>query len=387
VIAVLADDLTGAAEVAGVGLRYGLGVEVQTEFDADCGAELVVIDTDTRWQGPQDAAAEVEKVIGGLRQIGPEWIYKKVDSVLRGPVLGELEAALACSGRKRVVLAPANPSLGREIRNGRYFIEGKPIDETGFANDPEYPARCSDVRGLLGASGCEEVAVARVGQAMPSVGIVVGETCGRTDLIHWAESCDDQTLAAGGAEFFAAVLEARGHTLKGTADSVRDYPLGKGAAMFVCTSTSPNSRKAVELARSHNVPVACMPGGLLEAEVGGEEFLQRWADEAAAALQRDGVVIIAIGQASVCSAVLARRLCGHTAALVEDVLGRISVPELYIEGGATASATVRRLRWKRLVPCSEVAAGVVRMRVLERSEQYVTIKPGSYRWPEGIWAG
>lgn len=386
VIAVLADDLTGAAEVAGVGLRYGLEVEVQTEVDADCGAGLVVVDTDTRWRGAREAAAEVEKAMGGLERIGAEWIYKKVDSVLRGPVLAELEAALACSGRKRVLLVPANPSLGRQIRGGRYFIDGKPIDETGFADDPEYPARSSDVRELLGASGSAEVSVVGVGQGLPSVGIVVGETSGREDLVRWAEVCDERTLAAGGAEFFAALLEARGYTLKSGADAAREYPSSGGAAMFVCTSASPNSREAVEVARGHGMHVATMPSELLNVEAGGEELLQRWADDAAAALRRDGVVIAAIGEAGVGSAALARRLCGHTAALVEDVLARISVPELYIEGGATASATVRRLGWKRLAACGEVGAGVVRMRVLQARGQYVTIKPGSYRWPEGIWA-
>ena len=384
-IAVIADDFSGAAEIAGVGLRYGLRGEVQTEVDVGCEGELVVVDTDTRWRQAGQAAGEVGKAAARLERIGPEWVYKKVDSVLRGPVAAEVEGARAALGKGRVVLVPANPSLGRQVRQGRYFVDGKPIDQTGFANDPEYPARSCDVRDLLGASESDKVIVAGVGEGLPAAGIVVGDASCKTDLMRWAECCDDATLAAGGAEFFEALLETKGYTLKAAADSVRDYPSGKGAAMFVCTSTSANSKKAVELARGRNVPVAAMPAELLEAEAGCEEYLERWAEDAAAALQQSGRVIVTIEGSAGYSGLTARRLCGHTAALVEKVVGRIAVPEVYIEGGAAASATARRLGWKRFCPCCELAAGVVRMRVLQKRGQYLTIKPGSYRWPDNVW--
>lgn len=47
-IVVVADDFTGAVELAGVGLRYGLKAEVQTVVSPNTKAELAVIDADTR---------------------------------------------------------------------------------------------------------------------------------------------------------------------------------------------------------------------------------------------------------------------------------------------------------------------------------------------------
>ena len=47
------------------------------------------------------------------------------------------------------MLIPANPSRGRCIANGRYFIHGTLLSETEFARDPEFPARSSDVLALL----------------------------------------------------------------------------------------------------------------------------------------------------------------------------------------------------------------------------------------------
>jgi len=67
------------------------------------------------------------------------------------------------------------------------------------------------------------------------------------------------------------------------------------------------------------------------------------------------------------------------------VLTQTSIDELYIEGGATTSAVVRRLRWGRFSTSAELTPGVVRMRAKEKQNLYRTIKPGSYTWPKKIW--
>ena len=54
-IAVIADDFTGAAESAAVSLRFGLNAELQTALNPDSKADLIVIDTDTRSRTPKDA--------------------------------------------------------------------------------------------------------------------------------------------------------------------------------------------------------------------------------------------------------------------------------------------------------------------------------------------
>jgi uncharacterized protein YgbK (DUF1537 family) len=47
-IAVIADDLTGAAELAGIGLNYNLKTEISTVIDPNCSADLLIIATNTR---------------------------------------------------------------------------------------------------------------------------------------------------------------------------------------------------------------------------------------------------------------------------------------------------------------------------------------------------
>jgi hypothetical protein len=63
------------------------------------------------------------------------------------------------------------------------------------------------------------------------------------------------------------------------------------------------------------------------------------------------------------------------------------VRELIVEGGSTASRIVRRMSWTRFFPCQELTAGVVRMKVGRSPNIHLTVKPGSYPWPENAFCG
>ena len=93
-IVVIADDFTGAAELGGVALRYGLTAEVQTEFNVRVDADLIAVDADTRSCTAQEAAKRVASVAGLCQEDTVERVFKKVDSVLRGQVIAELTALL-----------------------------------------------------------------------------------------------------------------------------------------------------------------------------------------------------------------------------------------------------------------------------------------------------
>src|SRR6476659_3107610 len=91
-IVVIADDLTGAAEIAGLGWRHGLTAAILERDEAPSGAELVVYDSNTRGCSAGAARRKVAAITRRRRERKPDWIYKKVDSVLRGNVLAEIEA-------------------------------------------------------------------------------------------------------------------------------------------------------------------------------------------------------------------------------------------------------------------------------------------------------
>ena len=61
-IVVIADDLTGAAEIGGMAWRHGLVAEIQVEIDLSSPVDLIVVDTDSRSLSPAVAAERVMKV-------------------------------------------------------------------------------------------------------------------------------------------------------------------------------------------------------------------------------------------------------------------------------------------------------------------------------------
>jgi hypothetical protein len=53
---------------------------------------------------------------------------------------------------------------------------------------------------------------------------------------------------------------------------------------------------------------------------------------------------------------------------------------LLIEGGATAHTILKALSWTKLSPVEELLPKVVRMKVQNTSDIYLTLKPWSYFW-------
>jgi uncharacterized protein YgbK (DUF1537 family) len=100
------------------------------------------------------------------------------------------------------------------------------------------------------------------------------------------------------------------------------------------------------------------------------------AEEIARLLREEGRAIVAIKpQSREDPHVLKDRM----ADLVSTVLSKTRVAELIIEGGSTAYAIFKATGIRTFIPMEELAPGVVRMHT---SSMYVTVKPGSYQWPE-----
>jgi uncharacterized protein YgbK (DUF1537 family) len=93
-IAVIADDLTGAAELAGIGLNFQLRTEIRYRCRCASTADLLIIATDTRSLPVAEAKQVIADLPASLMQLNPRLIFKKIDSVLRGHVLDEVQSQL-----------------------------------------------------------------------------------------------------------------------------------------------------------------------------------------------------------------------------------------------------------------------------------------------------
>jgi uncharacterized protein YgbK (DUF1537 family) len=128
-VVVIADDFTGAAEMAGIALTKQFSVEIVTSLPLKTEASVVVISTDTRSLPEEEAKLKLEEVTQFLQEIKPSFLFKKIDSVLRGHIVAETEVLLNRLSFTKALLVPTNPSLGRTIRDGHYFVQNVPICE------------------------------------------------------------------------------------------------------------------------------------------------------------------------------------------------------------------------------------------------------------------
>jgi uncharacterized protein YgbK (DUF1537 family) len=114
----LADDLTGALDTSAefVGAFGPLDV-VWSAASLPAGGQGFALDSGTRELGPEQAFATVREL--GPQLAGATIAYKKIDSLLRGPWVAELDACLQTGLWDACLVAPAFPHQGRLTRSGR----------------------------------------------------------------------------------------------------------------------------------------------------------------------------------------------------------------------------------------------------------------------------
>ena len=359
-IAVIADDLTGAAELGGIGLRHGLRTEISTTVPSATTADLLVIAADSRSKQTAAAVEEMTTVTTKLRSLQPEWIYKKTDSVLRGHVIAEINAHLQALDFQSALLVPANPSLGRTISDGKYYLDDQPIHKSAFSIDPEFPIHSSDLKDMLRAP----VHVRKTTEDLPTHGVVIGEVQTNDDLRSWAMRIQPHTLAAGAAGFFSALLEAR----VSKALPSNDRPLLGSPLFFISGTTYETNRASIRRQAENGGPVCYMPDIPDDA----------WEENVINLLQTKHKAIIAIDDGHHDHTASQLRMSMATA--VNHILQKYLPAELFIEGGATAYAILQHTGWHTFVPEQELAPGVIRMSVPAAPGIFITVKPGSYRY-------
>jgi D-threonate/D-erythronate kinase len=163
-LGILADDLTGACDAAAAfAPRVGpVGVcLVPPHRGGEAGtAALTVLNTQSRLLPPWRSRLRVARA--ARRFAGRAVIFKKIDSVLRGPVGAELEAIARVFPRHPILVLPAVPEMGKTTRGGRLYERGRPAQETDYGGDPLSPLRTNDIREIIRSTGRAEYAIADV---------------------------------------------------------------------------------------------------------------------------------------------------------------------------------------------------------------------------------
>lgn len=375
-IAVIADDLTGAADAGVQFVRAGYRTAVVFHGEAAPTADIdaVSFDTDSRNMAAGFATKRVVDVARDIR--GARVVYKKLDSTLRGNVAAELAAAFGASGCACTVVAPAFPEAGRTTARGTQLVRGVPVDETEMREDSQTPVLEAHVPTLLG-------------DAFSSVGTLGVEDLADPERVRVVLDHNECVVADAERD---SDLEALVRTVP---DPARVLWAGSAGLAYAIGSVYPGPRAGdVGERRAPACPVLVVVGSLSGV---AREQVRRLVEE------YGDVSVEAAGEDAVAAA--REALSGGTCAVVHSpeeqkasgeavvgtlagVVGRLSEERLFggliMTGGATAVGVARRLGATGIELEGEVEAGVPVGVLIGPNPYPVVTKAGGFGGPDTL---
>lgn len=212
-IGVIADDFTGASDIANTLAKGGLRTAQYAGVPgapSDLTIEAGVISLKSRSAPVDEAIQGSLSALDWLQRQGCTQIIFKYCSTFDsthdgniGPVADALAAELGATG---VIVCPAFPTTGRTIYQGHLFVNDMLLNESGMQNHPLTPMTDPDIRRWLRhqtASDVGHLPLTTVLQGPDSVRQALAET---TDRFVVADAVTDSDLLTLGAALAGAPL-------------------------------------------------------------------------------------------------------------------------------------------------------------------------------------
>ncbi len=371
-IAIIADDLTGAVDAGAPFARAGLLTLLAT-LSSGLAAELLecdvlAISTESRHESEEKAAAKTRLAAMQIQQEGRDkevrWLYKKIDSTLRGHPHRELAAVMDTSGFEQALVAPAFPAQGRTTIGGRQLVQGTLVEHTPFGRE----VVSSDLLTLFkrgpGKRLCRLIELSTVQRGQdavceelngPEPAVVIGDAETDADLVTLARAalaCRVRLLcgSAGLARALADLLPASPRAP--TPEFPRCSP---GSVLVVAGSRHPRTICQVKTAHRRG---AALLRPELTAESLDDRTVERTVESAARHLARGQAVIlttIGLDDSPLGTQTVATTLSDVARELVADQ----QVGRLVLTGGDIAAAVCDALGVSGLWLRGEIEPGVV----------------------------
>jgi D-threonate/D-erythronate kinase len=258
-IRIITDDFTSALDGTACFADRGWNTAVLVRPDGAATAEVVSLDTDSREYRPALDHEAVANAAHAWRDA--DVLALQFDSTLRGRVAHDCVTALAASGRRKLLIAPAFPSAGRTVEQGCVLVDGVPVHETAFGSDPTLPVRESSVPALFRAHRIDLKVARDAGEARALLGshdAVVVDACTEKELdaIATTFACERDLLLAGSTGLLrslARVLARPPCTSDhrgGRGEHAAANMMSSRRPWLVVGSLNPRSRRQLDIARA-----------------------------------------------------------------------------------------------------------------------------------------
>jgi uncharacterized protein YgbK (DUF1537 family) len=404
----IADDLTGATDLANTLVRRGMRTVLTIgvpDAGADAqGADAMVVALKSRTIEPADAIAQSKAALAALRAAGARQIVFKIcstfDSTDRGNIGPVADALLADLGADLAVVCPAFPENGRTVYNGHLFVGDRLLSDSPMRDHPLTPMRDPDLVRVLGRQtrnkvglvahgdvrrGPDAIATALARLRSDGVTYAIVDAVEDDHLLDLGAACADRTLLVGGSGIALGLPEnfrRTGALGEGRADAL---PNVSGYEAIVAGSCSAATLGQIaHFERDH--PAIRID---VKALAAGPRAARDAASDAVARLGAGPVLVYASAppdQVADAQTALGRDRAGVLAEqALADVAARLvdaGVRRLVVAGGETAGAVVRRLGIKALRIGPQIDPGVPWTASTGNPVLLLALKSGNFGTPD-----
>lgn len=409
VLGCIADDYTGASDLANTLTRNGLRtvqtIGIPTDDLALPAVDAIVVALKIR-SVAADAAVEAARAADRwLRGRGAKHCLYKIcstfDSTDAGNIGPVTEALSADAGAGTVMVTPAFPATGRSVYMGHLFVGGVLLNESPLKDHPLNPMHDASLVRVLGRQMRKPVGLvdlATIGrgaqairerltglQATGHAAVIIDAVFDR-DLEVIGEVAAEVPVSIGASGLGLGLARAltRSGRVKAEAATADDRPVG-GLVAALAGSCSKATLEQVATA-SQWMPVLRLETAELVRGEGVEAALGWAADKIG-----QGPVLIASSDTPEAVAALqarfGREAAGHAieqamAAIAEGLVAQ-GVRRLVVAGGETSGAVVDRLKVPAFLVGPEIAPGVPVLRAAGQNRQMLlTLKSGNFGGPD-----
>ena len=386
-LGVIADDFTGATDVASMLVRAGMrtvqviGVPASGSAVA-LQADAVVVALKTRTVPAAEAIGQSLAALRWLQAGGMRQCYFKYcstfDSTPAGNIGPVAEALMDALGADFTLACPAFPENGRTIFRGHLFVGDELLSDSGMRHHPLTPmtdanlvrvlqAQCRRRVGLLRhdtvAQGTAAVRARIEALRREGISIAVADAIDNADLRALADACADLPLLTAGSGLalgLPAVYAQRGW-LTPDARAAELDPAGTAAAVLAGSCSLATNVQVQRWQQAGRPAYAIDPRALAR----GEPVATRALAWSQAQPPNQALLFYATASAQALQAVQSELGALRAGALVEDCVAQIArglvgqgVRRLVVAGGETSGAVVQALGVTRLRIGPAICPGV-----------------------------
>lgn len=412
-LGIVADDFTGATDIASMLVRGGLrtvqliGVPGAALPPEAAQADAVVVALKSRTAPVGQAVAESLAALRWLQAAGAQRFVLKVcstfDSTPAGNIGPVAEALLAALGSTQCVVCPAFPENGRTVFRGHLFVGDALLSDTGMAQHPLTPMTDANLLRVMQAQSAQPVGLLRhdvvaagpqaIAQRLAALAAegtvhVVADAVDNAALLALAQGCAGLPLWVAGSGLalgLPALLAAQSGVVLDAAAHRLDTLTGPAAVLAGSCSTATQAQVAQWQAAGRPSwridPLALARGEPVVAQA------LAWAGQQAGA-----PLLYATADAATLAATQAALGTAQAGALVEAALAAIAqalvaggAQRLVVAGGETSGAVVQALGVAALRIGAAICPGVPWTQALAGPGQaplQLALKSGNFGGPD-----